>query len=102
MFEAFVTLPDQTKAGVILALAAGLSWLFAQIPIIGQFLQGYAGQIALALGSALFAFLEFQIPDAYSTITILVFQLALAILAALGVVVSVKHYRGNYAQGIKA
>jgi hypothetical protein len=101
MFNDFVALPEPTKLGIILAITAALGYLFSLIPVIGQFLQGYAGQIAVVLGGVLISYVEQITPDAYANVAVLALQLVLAVLAAFGVVVSVKNARGHYVNGLK-
>jgi hypothetical protein len=98
MFEQFVSFPPEQKAAFVALFALALGFVFTKIPYVGQFLNQYRDSIALALGSALFAWLEGFVPDAFATVAILAGQLVLAIFAAFGVVVGVKNYLGHYGE----
>ena len=101
MFAQLVSLPDNVKVGIVMAITAALGYLFTLIPVFGVFLQGYKGQIALVLGGVVVAFIEAQTPDIWGNVVILGSQLVLAILAVFGVVVAVKFQMGHYEQGIR-
>lgn len=97
----FVEIPAETQTGVTLVIATVLGLLFSKIPVVGDFLQGYKGVIALALSSPLIAWISINTPDAYGNIVLLLLQLVIAVAAALASIIMVKYGLGHYSQGIK-
>ncbi len=96
-----VEVPPEIQTGVTLVIAAVLGFLFSKIPVVGDFLQGYKGVIALALSSPLIAWISINTPDAYGNIILLLLQIVIAVFAALASVITVKHSLGHYSQGVK-
>jgi hypothetical protein len=96
MFQNFVSLPDTEKTFILLGITAVLGYLFSLIPVIGDFLQNYKGQIALVIAGVVINYIEQQTPDAYASIVVIAIQLVMAVLAALGVVVAAKNAMKHY------
>ncbi len=84
----FVALPDTVKAGilavVLYVVAVALTNLVLLVPFLA-FLEAFKVPLASGLGAALVAYIENILPDAYPQASILAVQLALAILAAYGI-----------------
>lgn len=88
LVASFVALPDSIKAGiaavVLYIVTAVLTNIILLVPFLA-FLEAFKIPLAAALGMQIIAWLEKILPDAYPQTSILAVQLALAILAAFGV-----------------
>lgn len=86
----FVDLPvglEVAIAGVIaLAFKVAVQFILAKIPWLGGFLSNYANEWALAISAAFIFWLENALPSDYPDVAVLVIELLLAVIAALGFV----------------
>ncbi len=84
----FVQLPDATRLGVtaIVVALVGLAFNYigGLLPWSKPFLSKYKEEISVTLAAAVVGFIENALPSAYPDISILVVQLILAALAAVG------------------
>jgi len=84
----FVQLPDATRLGitavVIAVVGLAFAWIGGQLPWTVPFLSKYKEEISLTLAAALIGLIENALPSAYPEISILVVELVLAVLAAVG------------------
>jgi len=84
----FVQLPDATRLGitavVIAVVGLAFAWIGGQLPWTVPFLAKYKEEISLTLAAALIGLIENALPSAYPEISILVVELVLAVLAAVG------------------
>lgn len=84
----FVQLPDATRLGittvVIAVVGLAFAWIGGQLPWTVPFLTKYKEEISLMLAAALIGLVENALPSAYPEISILLVELVLAVLAAVG------------------
>jgi hypothetical protein len=84
----FVQLPDATQLGIttIVIAVVGLAfvWIGGKFPWTVPFLTKYKEEISLTLAAGLIGVIENALPSAYPEISILVVELVLAVLAAVG------------------
>jgi hypothetical protein len=88
LVSGFVALPDTLKAGVaavvLYVVSVVLTNVILLVPFLA-FLEAFKVPLASALGAALITWVENILPDAYPEASLLAVQLALAILAAYGI-----------------
>lgn len=84
----FVPLPDATRlaitAVVVAVVGLAFAWIGGKLPWTVPFLSKYKEEVSLALAAAVIGFVENALPSAYPDISILVVELVLAVLAAIG------------------
>src|SRR3989304_2573159 len=84
----FVQLPDATRLGItaVVIAVSGLAfaWVGGQLPWTVPFLAKYKGEISLTLAAALIGLIGNALPSPSPAISILVVELGLAVLAAVG------------------
>ena len=84
----FVQLPDAQRLVITAIVVAVVGLLFAKIgealPWTVPFLTKYKEEISLALAAVVIGFIENALPSAYPEISLLVVELVLAVLAAIG------------------
>ena len=84
----FVQLPDAERLGITTLIVAVVGLIFGKIaqyiPWTQPFLTKYKEEISVSLAAAVVGFIENALPSAYPEISILVVQLLLAALAAVG------------------
>ena len=100
----FVQLPDATRLGITAVFIAvvGLAfvWIGGKFPWTIPFLTKYKEENSLTLAAALIGLIENALPSAYPEISILVVELVLAVLTAVGLFkilakAGVKGFRGG-------
>jgi hypothetical protein len=88
LFQNFVPLPDASRLAITALVVAVVGLAFAKIgeliPWAVPFLSKYKEEISLALAAALIGVIENALPSAYPEISLLVVELVLAVLAAIG------------------
>ena len=87
--QQFVQLPEETKlaiVGIVLAVVnLAVQYVSLYVPWIGQFLDKYKAEWAVAISVALLGWLENALPDAYPDVSVIFVQLVVAvILTVLG------------------
>ena len=100
----FMQLPDATRLGitavVIAVVGLAFAWIGGKLPWTVPFLSKYKEEISLTLAAALIGLIENALPSAYPEISILVVELVLAVLTAVGLFkilakAGVKGFRGG-------
>ena len=84
----FVPLPDASRLAITAIVISVVGLAFAKIgellPWTIPFLSKYKEEISLSLAAALIGLIENALPSAYPDISLLVVELVLAVLAAIG------------------
>ena len=84
----FVALPDATRlaitAVVVAAVGLAFAWIGTRLPWTVPILSKYKEEVSLALSGVLIGAIENALPSAYPEISLLVVELVLAVLAAIG------------------
>lgn len=89
LIQSFVQLPEASQLAITTLVVALVGLLFSfigtKLPWTSPFLAKYQQEISLAAAAAVVGFVENALPSAYPEVSILVVQLLLAVLAAIGV-----------------